>query len=676
MNFLPPVLRVAIPAPLRHSFDYYAPADYDPALLQAGVRVRVPFGKKERIGLVLSVQTQSNLSPDQIKTALEIIDTTPLLSPNIFSLLSWASDYYQHPIGEVIFSSLPQAIARGQVIENPPHPPFSKEGTNVSPFEKEGSGGILNTAQQHAVQQLITQQGFKPFLLHGVTGSGKTEVYLQTIARVLATGQQALVLVPEIGLTPQTVQRFAERFAVPISILHSGLTPKQKLHAWLNARNGHARIIIGTRSAIFTPLAQPGIIILDEEHDPSFKQNSSLRYSARDVAVVRARLENIPVVLGTATPALETIYNVQRKRFDYLGLPERVGQHAKPPHVQIIDLRQQKLHGGLSDRLLQEINNHTQQGSQVLLFLNRRGYAPNLLCHACGSSANCSRCDARLTLHQFPTRLVCHHCSGEQPPITQCPHCQQANLFPVGMGTERLEETLKTHFSTVPIQRIDRDTTRRKGNLENSLATIQRGEPCILIGTQMLAKGHHFPNVTLVAIIDADTGLYSQDFRATERLGQLITQVAGRAGRGEKIGSVYLQTHCPEHPLLQHLLHQDYSTLANTLLNERQTAHWPPYAFLALLRAEATQAKAPLQFLQQVKQSIVTLCKNNSIEILGPVPALMERKAGRFRAQLLFKSSSRTKLQKYLPRLIQTINALKSSRHVRWSLDVDPSELD
>ena len=515
---------------------------------------------------------------------------------------------------------------------------------------------------------------YHAFLLDGVTGSGKTEVYLRVIGSVLAANKQALILVPEIGLTPQLLSRFQRRFPdISIAVLHSGLNDQERLQAWLSASKGNAGIIIGTRSALLTPLDRPGIIIVDEEHDLSLKQQEGFRYSARDLAVVRAQHLKVPVILGSATPALESLYNCERDRFTRLHLPERAGA-ATPPKFSLIDVRGQKLDNGLSAQLLAQMQTHLGAGGQVLLFINRRGFAPVLMCHDCGWHARCDRCDAHMTIHQHAHRLRCHHCGSERPLPASCPECNSSALFRVGYGTERVEQVLSSHFPTTPILRIDRDTTRRKGAMQAMLDQIKQGEPQILVGTQMLAKGHHFPNLTLVGLLDADYGLFSADFRAAERLGQLVLQVAGRAGRAERQGDVLIQTHHPESPLLQSLLSHDYGRFAQALLSERQAANLPPYSHLALLRAEAVDAQAPYRFLEEA-HSLTSQLEDNAIEVYGPFPAPMERRAGRSRAQLLLQSNSRATLQLLLSAWLPRLETLKTGRKVRWSIDVDPLEM-
>jgi primosomal protein N' (replication factor Y) len=658
------ILQVAVPSPFYTALDYLPPDNTSD--LQPGMRLQVPLRGKNRIGILLAIAQKSSIPAAKLRPAVAVLDTAPLVPPSILQLLQWASDYYQHPIGEVMQVCLPGLLRRGKETKNLIFPQTLSDTTLVAPLE-------LNPAQQQAVAAIDNTQGFSAFLLDGVTGSGKTEVYLQTITRVLAAGQQALILVPEIGLTPQMLLRFQQRFAVPIAVLHSKLTDQERLKTWLAAKAGQIPIVIGTRSAVFTPLPKLGLIILDEEHDTSFKQQSGFRYSARDLAIMRARMENIPVLLGSATPSLESLQNALQGRYQRLLLPSRAGS-ASLPSVSIIDVRQQYLEEGLSNPLITAIKHHIEQGSQVLLFLNRRGYAPTLLCHTCGWYAECERCDARLTLHQKPRQLFCHHCGKATTAPSQCPKCHSSSLLALGLGTERVELALEQHFPDVKRMRIDSDTTRRKGSLQEMLNNIHSGESQILIGTQMLTKGHHFPNVTLVGIVHADQSLFSADFRALERLGQLITQVAGRAGRAAKTGEVMLQTHHPDHPLLQQLLREGYPSFSQTLLAERQAAKLPPFTYLGLINAEAVQQQQPLQFLQAVAELARTHA-GTAVQILGPIPALMERRAGHYRAQLLLRSDTRPLLQKLLKQLITRMAALDTARKVRWSIDVDPQEM-
>lgn len=726
------ILRVAVPSPLYRVFDYRAPASSDPARFQPGVRVRVPFGPQVKTGVLVAVGDDSPLPPEALRSALALLDAEPVLPPGMMALAGWAQRYYHHPPGEVFATLLPALLRQGRPaqretepiwgITEPGRAMLAGDGLQRAPRQRallnylaqhpEGVSGerlqqalpdslatarrllargwvaqwatppaavppepapALNPDQAQAVAAVIgALEEFQTFLLDGVTGSGKTEVYLRIVEAALARQRQALVLVPEIGLTPQLVARFRARLPGELAVLHSGLTDRERLNAWLAARDGEAGVVIGTRSAVFTPLRAPGVIIVDEEHDLSFKQQEGFRYHARDLAVVRAQQAGVPAVLGSATPSLESLYNVQRGRYRRLRLPERASQ-AAPPAIELLDLRRQPMAEGLSAPLLSRVRAHLDRAGQVLLFLNRRGYAPALICHACGWLSQCQRCDARLTLHLRRHQLICHHCAAEQAVPKCCPACGSLDLHTLGQGTERIEATLQQEFPTAGIARIDRDSTRRKGSLDALLEDIHRGERRLLIGTQMLAKGHHFPAVTLVGIVDADQGLYGVDFRASERMAQLILQVAGRAGRADRPGVVVIQTHHPWHPLLQTLVTQGYEAFAAAALAERQAAELPPFSWQALLRAEASDGALPAAFLEEARAAGEGLAAG--VDLLGPVPAPMERRAGRYRAHLLIQARQRQALHRFLDAWVERLGALKLARKVRWSLDVDPQEL-
>jgi len=586
-------------------------------------------------------------------------------------------------------------IARGWVasVEVPEESPGEEAGTRA---EMRSSGPELAQEQRIAVEAVTESLGaFGAFVLHGVTGSGKTEVYLRLVERVLARDRRALILVPEIGLTPQLVGRFRERFDIPMAVLHSALTDHERLVAWRDAFSGRARIVLGTRSAVFAPVPHIGIIIVDEEHDASFKQHEGgFRYSARDLAVVRAQRANVPILLGSATPALETLNNVTNGRYARLSLPRRAAQ-AEPPRMALLDLRSSAVQSGVSTPAVQAIERHLREDGQVLVFLNRRGYAPTLLCTACGWVAPCSDCDARLTVHLSAGRLRCHHCGADAPLPARCPQCGFA-VKPVGQGTERIEEALATLFPGITLVRLDRDVVRRRGDMEKAMQRMASGEARILVGTQMVTKGHDFPNVTLVVVLNADQGLFSTDFRAPERLAQTIVQVAGRAGRGTRPGEVLIQTEFPDHPLLRSLLTEGYDGFARQALEERAQAAWPPYSRLAAVRDSATTPEAALEFLNDARKlangqhptrrsgsehvqgservpASVRLPRN--VRLLGPVPAAMAKRAGRHHAQLLVESADRNALHRFLDAWLPEVEQLASARRVRWALDVDPIEL-
>lgn len=664
------ILRIAVPVPLYKLFDYLVPENYSMDDLIIGARVKISFGKRILIGILTEITQTSVLPTSQLKPILEILDTEAIIPANIFKLIMWASDYYHHPIGEVFACAMPALLRKGKFLRQ-----TKKIATKKSMvFAKKDIQ--LNDQQLEVIQQVNNSlEKFQTFLLAGVTGSGKTEVYFEIVQQILQKKRQALILVPEIGLTPQIIARFEQHFPnETIASFHSNLTDKQRLTSWHSAKTGTASIVIGTRSAIFIPFKDLGIIIIDEEHDASFKQQEGFRYSARDLAIVRANFEKIPVLLGSATPSLESLHQVEKKRYEHLQLSNRAGI-AIPPIFHCVDLRNKRLENGLSEELITHMQKHLSAGGQVLLFLNRRGFAPLLICHQCGWLANCKRCDAKLTLHQSPSLLHCHHCGATQKPNTACPECNNKELISWGIGTQRLEQTIQTHFPEAKIARLDRDTTRHKGNLQNILESIQKNESQILIGTQMLAKGHDFPNVTLVAILNADNGLYSSDFRASEKMAQLIIQVAGRAGRAERRGEVVIQTHNPDHPTLRLLLENNYSAFAQLTLAERKLASVPPYSYFAVLRAEAMHKSLALQFLETGKTLGEELAKNKLVAIAGPIPTLMEKKAGHYRAQLLFQSAQRAPLHQVLRDFLPRVETLPQIRRVRWTIDVDPLEV-
>lgn len=727
------VFRVAVPTPLRRCFDYIVPEPMPAA--SPGMRVRVPFGRRELVGVLIRALDESPVEQVRLKSVLQILDREPVLSASMLSLLQWAADYYHHPLGEVLNTALPSALRQGRdlavkglsvwsltpagadvdlsqlnraplqrrILKALADTPSGLHGSQLVTISHGWAGAIRQlvakgwvdvreselsegttspaepapalTAAQHAAVAAIAASlnAFRAFLLHGVTGSGKTEVYLNVIASVLAQQRQALLLVPEIGLTPQLVARVRARFPILVAVLHSGLSDKERLRAWLQARDGKARIVLGTRSAVFSPMQSSGVIIVDEEHDTSYKQQEGFRYHARDIAVMRARRENIPIILGSATPSLDSLRNVAKGSYERLMLPDRT-RTAALPAVHLLDLRRLALNNGLSPPLLQQIDKRLHRGEQSLLFLNRRGYAPVYICHDCGWLAPCARCDGKLTFHKHRQRLRCHHCGADVVVPKTCPDCDGVNLHALGEGTERIESVLANLFPRACVVRIDRDSTRRKGALEEKLAQVDVGDADILVGTQMLSKGHDFPNVTLVGVLDADQGLYSVDFRASEHLFQQIMQVSGRAGRAHKPGEVWLQTYHPDHQLFTALHSHDYDAFAQNALDERREAGYPPFAHFALLRAESPKIDAALTFVQFAHQ-LACSCSTDGIGIMEPLPSPMERRAGRYRAQLLLQSTSRRPLHDFLNHWLPRLEAARLSKRVRWSLDVDPIDM-
>jgi primosomal protein N' (replication factor Y) len=719
-------IRVALPVPLPRLFDYLPPAHLVPDRSWIGRRLRVPFGRGEQIGVVVEFGPPAADAPE-LKTAHELLDDAALLDGELLDSLRFCARYYHAPLGEVLATALPVALRDGQALpETAAHAwaltvqgqasipglrghgkprrllerlsagPASEDALDLGfdgwrvaarallkrglverllqPARIEAEADLdapsLNSAQQAALESLREGHGFRALLLEGVTGSGKTEVYLQAIRDCLAAGKQALILVPEIGLTPQTLQRFRSRLGLPVLALHSGLADGERARAWLAMARGEARVLVGTRSAIFTPLPEAGLIVIDEEHDGSYKQQDGIRYHARDIALVRAKALDIPVLLGSATPSLESLHNALSGRYTLLRLPQRAGG-ARPPRVRVIDVRKRLLSHGLSKDVFDAIGQCLARGEQALVFKNRRGYSPVLICHDCGWSAKCKRCDAAMTVHGSGRTLICHHCGARGHRPLSCPDCASLGLQPQGFGTERLEEALAAQFPDANLVRIDRETTRRRGALERHLKEFGDASG-ILVGTQMLAKGHDLPRLTLVAVVGVDEGLFSADFRAGERLAQLLIQVAGRAGRAQLPGEVLLQTHHPEHPLLTGLLIGGYPAVAALALAEREAAGFPPFTHLAMLRAEALREGDVQTFLREAHASFVP---SPAVQATAPMPAPMARRAGKSRGQLLLTGSQRPALQAALGQWIPGLYQLKSARKVRWSIDVDPVDL-
>jgi primosomal protein N' (replication factor Y) (superfamily II helicase) len=734
----PEVLKIAVDCPLRALLDYLPPKDRPASALLPGMRVKVPMGRREAIGVVVGRAAQSHLASDRLRRIVQVLDEEALLDAGLLELLTWTASYYHHPPGEVICAALPAAIRAGGTAQahetwlqltpagaaaaadgEPKRAPRQREmlhrlageaaGLRASQLEDAAPGwresaralvqrgfavmreqGVIPTSaaaaaspqwppgpdlspeQARAVADIDAQSGrYAAFVLQGATGSGKTEVYLRLVVRALERGRSALVLVPEIGLTPQLLERFRARLPVPMAVMHSALKDGERLAAWRSARAGQARVVIGTRSAVFAPLTDLGLIVIDEEHDSSYKQHEGgCRYSARDVAVRRAQQAQVPVVLGSATPSLETLQNVQQGRYRQLPLPRRADQ-AAAPSVALIDLRAHAVHAGLAGPVVQAIERHLATDGQVLVYLNRRGYAPTLLCTSCGWIAPCSECDARLTVHQSAAQLRCHYCGAAQPLPQRCARCGFA-VRPVGQGTERVAETLAALFPDAPQARLDRDTVRDAADIDTVMRSLLEGRARILVGTQMVTKGHHFPGVSLVAVLNADQGLFSTDFRAAERLAQTIVQVAGRAGRAKRAGEVLIQTAYPEHPLLQSLLKGGYESFAADALLERAAARWPPFSRLALLRASAPAAAQALEFLTAARDCAGA---RPGARLLGPVNAAMARRAGRHHAQLLIEHSGRGGLHHFLDQWLPAVERLPAARRVRWALDVDPLDI-
>ena len=722
------MLRVALAAPLPQLFDYLPPNGC--TLPRSGSRIEVPFGRAHRVGIVVAHAAASDVPREQLKPALRVLDDAPAFTSELLASLLRASDYWCGAIGEVLFGALPSWLREDKppprdddeawqltVAGRSAHDARSRRGSSAQLLEilfeapqrtsdldallpgwraaarRLRDSGLIDratlpadatwqakprahalTEEQNAAAErmLAAEPGFHAWLLEGVTGSGKTEIYLELIERALRAGKQSLVLVPEIGLVPQMLRRLRARFDAPIALLHSNLAEGDRARAWLAALNGEAAIVLGTRSAAFTPLAKPGVIVVDEEHDGSYKQQEGgFRYHARDFALMRAQSLEIPIVLGSATPSLESLANVESGRYTRVRLRARAHARSASP-VHVLDLRGLKMQHGLSPALLEALDACIARGEQALVFKNRRGYAPVLLCHACGWHAACPRCERPLTVHRGRARLICHHCGYAQASPQQCPQCATQALTPQGQGTERLEEALRARYPQTTVLRVDRESTRRRDAFEKLLDQLADGKPAILVGTQMLAKGHDLPNLTTTAIVGVDEGLHSVDFHAGEKLAQLIVQVAGRAGRADKPGEVWLQTHEPEHPLLTTLLRGGYPAAAAQQLGERRASGLPPYAHMALLRAEAGDRTVLDAFLEA---ALAVFPASEHVQINGPMPAPMPLRAGRHRAQLLVESTQRAPLRHALATWWPQLYELPQPRNLRWSLDVDPVDV-
>ncbi|MDX8399771.1 MAG: primosomal protein N' [Gallionellaceae bacterium] len=724
-----PIVRVALDLPLSTLFDYLVEENLR---VEIGQRVLVPFGRKQLIGIVMELSDSSSLASERIKPIIQALDDVPPLAAELLTLLRFSSDYYHYPLGMTVMSALParlrdhEAVAikqelayalseQGRELDLEQFPQrrtvqlsilralqhntlSNKQIRALSPSAPANLKVLLedgwiktvqeaealraehtfNTAhtltgpQQHAVDAVKLAPAYACFLLHGITGSGKTEVYVHLMHEVLKQGKQALLLVPEINLTPQLENYFRSRFPdTELLSLHSGLSKGERTKKWLRAQSGEASIVLGTRLSVFTPLPKLGLILVDEEHDSSYKQQDGLRYSARDVAIFRANQRGVPIVLGSATPSLESYYNAQNGRYKLLKLKQRATEQAKLPQIRCLNTSNIPLQEGISPAMLTALEERLKRKEQSLIFINRRGYAPVLMCTACGWLSGCSSCAGKLVLHLKDRRLRCHHCGHQERVPHACPGCGNTDLQPVGIGTQRVEEALRAHFPEARILRVDRDSTRNKGSWGVMRKQIQDDEVDILVGTQILAKGHDFPNLTLVGVLNPDGALYSGDFRASEKLFAQLAQVAGRAGRADKPGEVLVQTAFPDHPLYRALRAHDYDAWAETLLNEREQAGFPPHVFQVLLRAEGKQVNEVYVFLKKARQFAQELAF--PVEIYGVVAASMAKRADHSRAQLLVQSTTRKSLQQFLRAWRPSLDLIPAQK-LRWSLDIDPLE--
>ncbi len=732
------VLQVALPLPLRKLFDYLyiAPTDIIDITNkpQQGQRVIVPFGRQTLVGTVINITDKSEYPIEKLKPIIALIENETSFTSEQLNLLLWAAEYYKHPIGEVFSAALPGVLRENKTIGQlaPQRLTLSQKhnvdekipknakqlhkllsllseqsytrseltnkdvkSTSIKRFVDEGwanwktssiyikpvtaddiTGQLsLNTEQAIAVSAINSSSNNnnlpRCFLLDGVTGSGKTEVYLQAIEHILLKQQQVLVCVPEIGLTPQTISRFKQRFNLDVELWHSGMTDKQRFNTWYKARSGQAKIVIATRSGVFLPFASLGMIVIDEEHDASFKQQEGFKYHCRSLALYRAKVANIPVILGSATPSLETLQNALVGKFHHLELKSRAAG-SQLPAMKLLDLNQCRVDSGIGEPLLEKVKSCLAAGQQVMLFINRRGFAPVLMCEECRWLTECSRCSSYTTFHKSKNQLICHHCGDQQPTIHQCKGCGSTRLSTVGVGTEQLHLALQDAIPDYPVIRLDRDSTSKKGEFEAILEQINQGNPSIVVGTQMVAKGHHFPNVSLVGVVDVDGSLFSSDFRAPEKLAQLIVQVSGRAGRGSIKGEVWLQTKFPEHPVIQDLINNKYSDFASFALTEREMLNLPPYSHQALIRAEATNENYASQWLQSISPHLSQFA---DLLVLGPSPAPMMKKAGKYRHMLTIQCKSRPYLHKVVDWLIENLDSVQKDNRIRWSIDIDPLDL-
>ena len=728
------LIEVVVPVPVLEKFSYKLPKEYQQQILEPGVRVKVPFGTRTLVGIFWKYSDRSNSNERRYKYINEVLDEDSFLDKDLLSLADWSSRYYHYPLGEVLTYFFPPSLRKGKQakfketvfwnltrqgdfidVSRLNRAPNQKKAIEFLRDKREVSqvsaraygistaalaillkkGLVSRSAKEHlpkhpliindevqkkltsdqaqATKEIFNREGKNDvFLLNGVTGSGKTEVYLQSIKEVVQSDKQALVLVPEIGLTPQVERRFRELFGGRVASFHSAKNERERLDVWLGAARGLYNIIIGTRSSVFMPMKNLGIIVVDEEHDTSFKQTERFRYSARDVALYRAKINKIPVILASATPSIESMNNALKNRYKLLTLNKRATGAEIPKYIPL-DLKGEELQEGFSQSLIKNIDQELKKNNQVLIFLNRRGFASSLICKSCGWTSSCNRCDAHMTIHAQPHELQCHHCGHKRKLALACPSCKEREFGSFGLGTERVEKYLKNKFVGFPIIRIDSDSTKAKDSFNRYIDIIRKGDPLILVGTQLIAKGHHFPDVTLVGILEADSGIFSADFRGSERVAQLITQVSGRAGREKKPGKVILQTYCPDHPQIEELLKGSYEQFAKKLIEERSSSKAPPFSYQVKLQAESLNGLLSRDFLSSCLNFLVkseSLMKQ--VRVIGPLPSLMEKKSGVYRWELNLFSVSRKPLHKLIDLLQAFLYQSKVTRRVRWSIDVDP----
>ncbi len=731
------IVKVAVPTPNRILFDYCIDGtlnnDTKRGPLRPGSRVIVPFGKRSIVGIIVSLVTQSTVENTKLKSIAEVIDSEPIIEKHHLNFYLWSANYYHHPIGDALFKMLPSNLRKGfpipkttttcwKIDDTSDYPrdrirsanqiklldritvknyetdenlsltfgrstisalakkkiiikveKASKDLTSANlPIEKQMPKSL--TKEQLKVFTELSSQGFSCSLIDGVTGSGKTEIYLQFATTVLKANKQVLILVPEINLIDQITKQFTDRFNLKTIVFHSNISDKERLKNWTQARNGDAQIIIGTRSSIFIPTINLGLIVVDEEHDQSYKQQDGFSYSARDLAIQRASNEKIPVILGSATPSLETIQNCKKNKYKYLEMTKRIS-NTNPTSWKFIDLKTEIVTNGISSFAIDKIRETLKKDKQALIFINRRGYAPALICNACNKAIECSKCDSKMTLHKAQKKIICHHCDYSALIPNRCPLCDNT-LTAIGSGTERIEEYLESIFNKTTIVRVDRDSARKKFFIRDMNEKISQGGPCILIGTQMLAKGHDFKHITSVFVLDTDAELFHPDFKSQERLGQLLTQVAGRGGRGISSSEIFLQTYYPNHPLLEKLTNGNYKEFLKEIGKEREITSMPPFSFITLIRANSVNEKNVIDFLNLVRK-MVELVEPQSPQnqYLGPIPSMLEKRAGRYRYNFQIKTRTRSKMHSLLTKLIKQLSKTKSYSNVRWSIDVDPIEL-